>query len=157
MTYDVPKTFREAMDSKKSKMWTDVMKEEINSLTENDTFTLTPLPRGKQAVGHRWVYAVKESPDGYETCKARYAAKGYGQVEGIHYKETFSSTANMTSVQALVQVAVQEDLTLHQMDVKTAYHHAPMDCEVYMEQPEGFEIKSKTGEHCVNSISHCMV
>ena len=81
------------------------------------------------------MYAVKENPDGSETCKARYVAKGYGQVEAIDYKETFSPTANMTSVRALMQVAVQEDLTLHQMDVKTAYLHAPMDCEVYMEQP----------------------
>lgn len=44
-----------------------------------------------------------------------------------------------------MQVAVQEDLTLHQMDVNTAYFHAPMDCEVYMEQPEGFEVESKKG------------
>ena len=153
VTYGVPKTLREAMDSKKSKMWADAMEEEINSLTENETFTLTPLPRGKQAVGGRWVYAVKESSDGSETCKARYVAKGYGQVEGIDYKETFSPTANMTSVRALMQVAVQEDLILHQMDVKTAYLHAPMDCEVYMEQPEGFEIKSKTGEHLVCKLN----
>ena len=104
-------------------------------------------------MGGRWVYAVKESPDGSETCKARYVAKGYGQVEGIDYKETFSPTANMTSVRALMQVAVQEDLTLHQMDVKTAYLHAPMDCEVYMEQPEGFEIKSKTEEHLVCKLN----
>ena len=153
VAYDVPKTLKEAMDSKKSKMWADAMKEEMNSLTENETFTLTPLPRGKQAVGGRWVYAVKESPDGSETCKARYVAKGYSQVEGIDYKETFSPTANMTSVRALMQVAVQEDLTLHQMDVKTAYLHAPIDCEVYMEQPEGFEIKSKTGEHLVCKLN----
>ena len=153
VAYDVPKTLKEAMDSKKSKMWADAMKEEMNSLTENETFTLTPLPRGKQAVGGRWVYAVKESPDGAETCKARYVAKGYSQVEGIDYKETFSPTANMTSVRALMQVAVQEDLTLHQMDVKTAYLHAPIDCEVYMEQPEGFEIKSKTGEHLVCKLN----
>lgn len=55
----------------------------------------------------------------------------------------------MVSVRALMQVAVQEDLILHQMDVKTAYLHAPMDCEVYIEQPEGSEVKSKTGEHLV--------
>lgn len=79
-------------------MWADAMQEEINSLVENETFTLTPLPRGEQAVGGRWVYAVKQSPDGSETYKARYVAKGYGQVEGIDYKETFSPTANMTSV-----------------------------------------------------------
>ncbi len=76
MTYGVPKTFKEDMNSKKSKMWADAMKEEMNSLIENKTFTLTPLPRGKQAVGGRWVYAVRESPDGSETCKARYVAKG---------------------------------------------------------------------------------
>ena len=134
VAYDVPKTLKEAMDSKKSKMWADAMKEEMNSLTENETFTLTPLPRGKQAVGGRWVYAVKESPDGSETCKARYVAKGYSQVEGIDYIETFSPTANMTSVRALMQVAVQEDLTLHQMDVKTAYLHAPIDCWVEEER-----------------------
>lgn len=98
MACGVPKTFKEAMASKRSKMWADAMQEEINSLVENETFTLTPLPRGEQAVGGRWVYAVKQSPDGSETYKARYVAKGYGQVEGIDYKETFSPTANMTSV-----------------------------------------------------------
>ena len=66
---------------------------------------------------------MKESPDGSETCKGSYVAKGYGQVEGIDYEETFSPTPNRTSVEALMQVAVQEDLTLHQMDVKTAYPH----------------------------------
>lgn len=134
-------------------MWTDAMKEEMKSLTDNDTFSLTPLPRGKQAVGGRWVYTVKENSDGTETCKARYVAKGYGQTERIDYKETFSPTANMTSVRALMQVAVQEDLTLHQMDVKSAYLHAPMDCEVYMEQPEGFESQSSTGEHLVCKLN----
>lgn len=44
--------------------------------------SLTPLPRGKEAVGNRWVYAVKENLDGSQTFKVRYVAKGYGQVEG---------------------------------------------------------------------------
>ena len=38
-----------------------------------------------------------------------------------------------------MQKAAQEGLILHQMDVKTAYLHAPIDCELYVEQPEGFE------------------
>ncbi len=40
----------------------------------------------------------------------------------------FSSTADMTSVHVLMQLAAQYDLELHQMDVKTAYLHAPIDC-----------------------------
>ena len=45
------------------------MDEEMHSLKENDTFILTPLPVGKQTVGGRWVYAVKESADGTLTHK----------------------------------------------------------------------------------------
>lgn len=54
------------------------------------------------------------------------------QVMGVEYKETFSPTANITSIRALKQMAAQYDLDLHQMDVKMAYLHAP----IYMEQPE---------------------
>ena len=41
-----------------------------------------------------------------------------------------------------MQKAAQENLILHQMDVETAYLHAPIDCEIFMEQPEGYEVKS---------------
>lgn len=76
----------------------------MNSLKENNTFTLTTLPEGKQAVGGRWVYAIKENPDG-GIYKARYVAKGYSQVAGIDYNETFSPTADITSVRVLMQLA----------------------------------------------------
>lgn len=55
----------------------------------------------------------------------------------------------MTSVRVLMQKAAQENLILHQMDVKTAYLHAPIDREIYMEQPEGYERRSKTGEKLI--------
>ncbi len=83
---------------------------------------------------------VKENP--VETAyKARYVAKGNSQVAGIDYNETFSPTADMSSVCSLMQLAAQHGLEMHQMDVKTAYLHATTDCEVYMEQPEGFQVK----------------
>ena len=44
-----------------------------------------------------------------------------------------------------MQIAAQHDLILHQMDVKTAYLNAPIDCEVYMEQAEGFEVQREKG------------
>lgn len=78
----VPQTFKDAMSSSESQMWARAMKEEINSLEENDTFTLTTLPEGKHAVGGRWVYAIKNNADETETYKARYVAKGYSQVMG---------------------------------------------------------------------------
>lgn len=122
------------------------MDEEMQSLEENQTFTLTKLPEGRKTVGGRWVYSIKEGGDGHEQYKARFVAKGYSQREGIDYGETFSPTANMTSVRVVMQKAAQENLVLHQMDVKTAYLHAPIDRDIYMDQPDGYE---KVGENLV--------
>jgi len=46
----------------------------------------------------------------------------------------------------LMQKAAKENLILYQMDVKTAYLHAPIDYEIYVEQPEGYDVKSQTNE-----------
>lgn len=53
-------------------------------------------------------------------------------------------THDVTGVRALVQKAAQENIVLHEMDVKAAYLHAPMDCEVFMIQSEGHDVKSDT-------------
>ena len=135
-----PQTYQKAMESPESSNWEAAMKEEMNSLTENNTFTLSTLPEGKNSVGGRWVYTIKESSNGAKTFKARYVAKGYSKVRGVDYQETFAPTANLTSVRVLMQMAAQHDLILHQMDVKTAYLNAPIDCEIYMDQAEGFEV-----------------
>ena len=58
----------------------------------------------------------------------------------------FLPPANLTSVGVLMKKAAQGNLILHQMYVKTAYLHAPIDCEIFMEQPEGDEVKSSTNE-----------
>jgi hypothetical protein len=49
----------------------------------------------------------------------------------------------------LMQSAVQENFVVHQMDVKTAYLNAPIDCEIYMQQPEGFKKLGKNGQKLV--------
>ena len=62
--------------------------------------------------------------------------KGYSQIAEIDYQETFAPTA---SAMQLMQCVVQNNMITHQMDVKTAYLNAPVDCDIYMEQPEGFQ------------------
>ena len=49
----------------------------------------------------------------------------------------------------LMQQAVQKDMITHQMDVKTAYLNAPIDCDIYIQQPEGFKTVSKNSETLV--------
>ena len=75
-------------------------------------------------------------------------AKGYSQTKGVDYNETFLPTAYMTSIRVLMQLAAQHDLILHQMDVKTAYLNAPIDCEIYLDQ-----IENKDGKRLVYKLN----
>src|SRR6218665_3275525 len=68
---------------------------------------------------------------------------------GHRLQRNFSPTVRITSVRMLMQLAVQQGMIVHQMDVKTAYLNAPIDCELYIEQPEGFEADNKTDGNLV--------
>jgi hypothetical protein len=76
----------------------------------------------------------------------RMKPKGYSQIPNIDYQETFALTARMSTICTILQHAVQDNLIIHQMDVKTAYLNAPIDREIYIEQPEGFRKSGNNGE-----------
>ena len=120
---DVPRTYQDAVTSPDSSKWHKAMQEEMNSLKENDTYDLTPLPEGRSAVGGRWVFTVKSNPNSDEKFKARYVAKGYSQVHDLDYHETFSPTARITSIRMLLQLTLQKNLIVHQMDVSCHETH----------------------------------
>ena len=63
--------------------------------------------------------------------------KGYSQIYGKDYRETFAPMTNMASIRLLLQIAVQHDLLIHHMDIKSAYSNAPLHYEIYLEPPEG--------------------
>ena len=134
----VPSTHNQATHSSESDKWQLAMESEMNSLRENNVFTAVPLPPGKKAVGSRWVFARKSGPNKEIIHKARFVAKGFAQVEGVDYTDTFSPTAKMTTIRMLIQFAAERSMKVHQLDVKTAYLNAPLDCEVYLEPPKGF-------------------
>ena len=66
-------------------------------------------------------------------------AKGYSQVEGIDYEETFSPVASYSSIRSIFTTATQMGWKIHQMDVKTTFLNGFIEEEVYIEQLEGFE------------------
>jgi hypothetical protein len=86
-THD-PKTFAEALGHPD---WDTTMNEEYRSLMKNDTWDLVSLPKGTKLVICKWVYRTKYALDGsVERHKAWLVAKGFSQVEGIDYNETFA-------------------------------------------------------------------
>ena len=124
----------------------------MKALIDNDTFELVPCPKDRQIVGAKWVYTIKTEQNGAETYKARFVAKGYFQIPDIDYQETFAPTARMSTIRTLLQHAVHDNWMIHQMDVVTAYLNAPIDCEIYIEQPEGFRESGNSGELLVYKL-----
>ena len=104
----VPSTFKEAELSSESELWRKAMVKEIESLHVHDTWELVELPKGKKAIGCKWVYTKKKgSPDRNVRYKARLVAKGYAQREGIDYNEVFSQFLKHSSIRILLALAAQ--------------------------------------------------
>jgi hypothetical protein len=70
--------------------------------------------------------------------KAQLVAKGYSQVKGLGFDETFAPIARIESISILLAYATHHDFKLYQMDIKSAFLNRPIK-EVYVEQPPGFE------------------
>jgi poly-D-alanine transfer protein DltD len=100
------------------------MQEEYNSLLENQTWDLVPLPSGRKLVRCRWVYRTKSAMDGQVSrYKARLVSKGFQQVHDIDYDETFSPVAKMDSIHLALSIATTKGWEVHHMDVKNAFLH----------------------------------
>jgi hypothetical protein len=128
--------------------WCKAMDAELQALEENQTWILTDLPPGKDAVTYKYVYKIKRNSDGsVERLKARLVAKGYTQQEGIDYHETFSPVAKMVTVRCLLSVAAVRGWHLHQFDVNNAFLHGDLEEEIYMRKPPGYN-KGTAGQVC---------
>ncbi|QHO13807.1 Retrovirus-related Pol polyprotein [Arachis hypogaea] len=143
-----PKSYQEAMSDEHKKDWLKAMQEEMKSLHENHTFELVKLPKGKGAFKNKWVFKLKADENiSRPRYKARLVMKGFEQKKGIDFEEIFSPVVKMSSIRVVLGLAASLNLEVEQLDVKTAFLHGDIDKEIYMEQPEGFEVKGK--EHLV--------
>jgi hypothetical protein len=143
-----PECYEEAMQVNTKKKWEQGMKEEMDSLENNQTWDLVQLPAGKRALQNKWVYKLKEEDGGEKRYKARLVVKGFAQKKGIDFDEIFSPVVKMTSIRTILSLVEVEDLHLEQLDVKTTFLHGDLEEEIYMQQPQGYEVKGKENLVC---------
>ena len=74
--------------------------------------------------------------------KARLVAQGYTQVEGIDFDETFATVARLEAIRILLADANHHDITIYQMDVKSAFLNGKLEEEVYVAQSQVLKILS---------------
>jgi Reverse transcriptase (RNA-dependent DNA polymerase)/gag-polypeptide of LTR copia-type/Integrase core domain/GAG-pre-integrase domain len=139
-----PVSYNDAMNRSDSEQWEQAAKDEYDSIQAANTWTLVPLPAGRDAIGSKWVFKIKRNADGsVERYKARLVAKGYSQQEGIDYNDTFAPVVKFSSIRTLLALGAYYDWEIHQLDVKTAFLNGDLEEDIYMKQPEGFTIRGK--------------
>ncbi|GJV07867.1 retrovirus-related pol polyprotein from transposon TNT 1-94 [Tanacetum coccineum] len=131
-----PKNFKQAMTEPS---WIDAMQEEIHEFKRLKVWELVPCPDNVFLIKLKWIYKVKtDESGGVLKNKARLVAQGFRQEEGIDFEESFAPVARIEAIHIFVANAAHKNMTIYQMDVKTAFLNGELKEEVYVSQPEGF-------------------
>ncbi|GJU06604.1 retrovirus-related pol polyprotein from transposon TNT 1-94 [Tanacetum coccineum] len=115
LTLVEPKNFKQAMTEPS---WIDAMQEEIHEFERLKVKT--------------------DESGGVLKNKARLVAQGFIQEEGIDFEKSFAPVARIEAIHIFVANAAHKNMTIYQMDVKTAFLNGELKEEVYVSQPEGF-------------------
>ena len=147
---DDPITYEEAIKSPDSSLWRQAMDEEIAALKETGTFLLCEIPKGRKAIGSKWLYKAKRDESGMIVrYKARVVAKGFSQQPGVDFDQTSSPVAKLVTIRVVMALTAYESWIAEAMDVKNAYLQANVVEVVFVKQPKGYEVKGPAGEELV--------
>ena len=90
------------------------MAKEIFTLKDNNTWKLQPLPPGKEVVGCKLVYKIKNNADGsIKQFKVWLVTLGNHQIEGEDFNEMFAPVTKMVMVRTLLAITVAKGWSLH--------------------------------------------
>nr|GFA09037.1 retrovirus-related Pol polyprotein from transposon TNT 1-94 [Tanacetum cinerariifolium] len=131
-----PKNFKSAITED---CWFQAMQYEIHEFDRLQVCELVPQPDCVMIIALKWIYKVKldEYGDVLKN-KARLVAKRYRQKEGINFEESFALVARIEAIRIFIANAASKNMTVYQMDVKTAFLNDELKEEVYVSQPKGF-------------------
>ena len=90
-------------------------------------------------------HAVDGSVAKYKAC---FVAKEFSQKEGIDYEETFTPVARYFSIWTIISPAAEMGWRVHQMNFKNAFLNGVIKEEVYILQPEGFDVENRETHVC---------
>ena len=110
------------------------MKDDIKALRDNGTWNLERPPTDRDAIPGKW---VRKGKLGLSSKHASDNFKGFKQVEGRDYFETFLPTCKPELSRILFQLWAQKRYVMRQFHVKTAFLLLPIE-KVYLEQPKEF-------------------
>ena len=144
-----PTSIDEALRGPDSEQWLAAAEEELANHKKQTTWqTPRQPPRKAHVLPGRWVLSYKYGPMGeISRYKARWVVKGFHQIEGIDFNETFSSTLKASSWRLLLALIAKHGLVVECSDVVAAFLESLVQEEIWVEQPHRFT-NGKQGHAC---------
>ena len=113
----------------------------LTAIEKNEMWELVALLEGKKTVGLKWIFKTKYNSNGsVPRHEARLVTKGYSQLPGMDFEETFSLVVRLEIVRVFLVLDVLFRWLVYQFDVKLVFLNGVIREEVFVEQPEGFTV-----------------
>lgn len=141
-TASEPQTLKQVYKSQDKDRWLEAIYSEFDQLVGQGTFKFLPykdLPKARKPLTSRLVLKAKKNKDNQIVkYKARLVVRGFQQIEGLDFNETFASTTIPPSWRVLLAIAAIEDWEIEQIDFIGAFLNGELEEENYMQIPDGF-------------------
>jgi Reverse transcriptase (RNA-dependent DNA polymerase)/GAG-pre-integrase domain len=149
----------QAMQSEDRVQFLRAMKEEVESQTKNGNWVVvhkSTLPTGAQVLPAVWAMKRKRKiMDGtVYKWKARLNIDRGKQVHGIDYWETYAPVASWSTIRLVLMLAVKNKWSVRQLDFVQAFPQAPIQQEMYMEVPKGFNVHGSRTTHVLKLLKN---
>lgn len=124
--------------------WKQVVTNELKSLTNTNSWTLTTLPPHKMETVCKRIFKTNlHASDNIERYKIRLVAKGFNQTKNIDYLKTFTLVIKMTTIRLLISLASSKNWLLHQSNINTNLLRIELFEMAYMKCPLGLNVPKK--------------
>ncbi|XMA17431.1 hypothetical protein WAI453_010222 [Rhynchosporium graminicola] len=112
------------------------------------------MPKDRKPLTTKWTFRKKLGGEGEITrYKARMVARGFQQIEGFDFTETYSNVVKAASYRILFAMTALYGWHCYQIDITTAFLNGDIDEEIYIRAPEGYPeshgIKASEYDECV--------
>lgn len=139
-------TYEEARKRPDWPKWKEAIRKELDGLDRMGTWRLVKRPPDTNVVGTKWVLKIKKNSAGeIEKYKARLVARGFTQIYGVDYYETYAPVARLTSFRLMLALAARNGWAVDNFDFDQAYLNSDLEDDdvIYVEQPPDYETKSR--------------
>jgi hypothetical protein len=140
-----PTIYEEAINSEQKEdqiNWKNVINKELKEMEKRGVWEIIDekdIPINRRCIKNKWIFKVKRNGN----FRARLVAYGYSQVPGIDFSESFATVLYEVSFRIMLIAKLVWNMTCSVVDIETAFLHGDLDEEIYMEVPNGLEIKIK--------------